>query len=190
MLAERADDSYAIYSLLIPVLQETKKEYLISNTTEDPNRQATSQMPIARGKPPVTLVQQLAASGGGMILNVPDEWLIQFNEAVADYTSRKGERLRLEPKLRLPLPYRLVDGTLARKHKQPDLPSRMSEVYFDRSRSLGLVWGNIGSGCTHWYVFQKQDGQWRPAPWAPKAVCIWLPVLQPPSASAGGKRQP
>jgi hypothetical protein len=213
MPADRADDSYAIYSLLIPVLQDesdcaceqtgcrakqTKKTrkngYLVLDTTEDPSRGAFLQTPIAQTKPPMTLKQTFF--GHLDPLDVPDEQMTRFQEAVADYASRKGERVRLERKLNLPLPYRLMDSKqydefrytktlppltdntwpsdrrLVEKYEAWGPLSWMSEVYYDQARTLGLVWASRSGGRTNWYAFEKRDGQWRPAAWKDRGQVV------------------
>ena len=164
MPSDRADDSYAVFSLLIPVLQTTKKEYLVSNTTENPRRYRSDVQPVSQTKPPMTPIQY-AMSGGGIVMDVPDDWMAQFNEAVEEFRHREGIRVQLERKLNLPFPYRLIDSKgmdeylrlLAPRslmpqgkpwHRDPKLEQkymgqgpliRMSEVYFDHEHSLGLV---------------------------------------------------
>jgi hypothetical protein len=208
MPADRADDSYAIFSLLIPVLQydppsqcgcgkmshpTKKKGYLVSDTTADPDRIGFPRTPVAETKPPMG-AQGFFAHLDPM--DVPDSQVAQFNEAVADYASRKGERVRLEPKFSLPLPFRLMDANEVSEYAKLSVPhietpshpwppdrklvkrykgwgplSRMSEVYFDHARLLGLVWAMRDGGCLNWYAFEKRDGQWRPAAWKDRKVC-------------------
>jgi hypothetical protein len=195
MPADRADDSYAIFSLLIPALQDTKKEYLISDTTADPTWDAYPQTPAVQTKPPAPVVQTFFANLDPM--DVPDDRLAPFQEAVADYISRKGERVWLEPKLSLRLPYRLMnaeelieysklsiphvsdpshpwppDRKLVKKYKGRGPLSRMSEVYFDREHTLGLVRAVAGNSCKeNWYSFEKRSGQWRAASWKDVGQC-------------------
>jgi hypothetical protein len=208
MPADRGEDSYEIFSLLIPVLQDEsptprecgktsrpakKNGYLISDTTADPGRLAFPRTPVAETKPPMG-AQGFFAHLDPM--DVPDRQVAQFNEAVVDYASRKGERVQLEPKFSLPLPYRLMSVNEVSEYAQLSVPhisdpshpwppnrglvkkykgwgplSRMSEVYFDHARVLGLVWAERNNGCMDWYAFEKQDGQWRPAAWKDRKVC-------------------
>jgi hypothetical protein len=197
MPSERADDSYAIFSLLIPSLQNTKKEYLVADTTEDPSRQAFTQTPIARSEVPQSPITRALKGIEGIVVDVPERRLTQFHQVQEDYASRKGERLRLEPKFNMPLPYQLMDSKLMAEYerREPALGlvtqtwqvdrkiarhyrgrgplSRMSEVYFDRFRTLGLVWAVKADDCLlNWYAFEKQDGRWTAASWKGLGMCV------------------
>jgi hypothetical protein len=163
MPADRADDSYAIFSLLITVLQKTTKEYLILNATENPRSSTYNERPVAETKPPMTPIQR-AMSGGGVLMNVSEDRMAQFNEAVKEFTIRDGVRVKLERKFNLRLPYRLMDSKhineysklfepqclapvkpwhldskLERKYIGRGPLIRISEVYFDHARTFGLV---------------------------------------------------
>lgn len=165
MPAERADDSYAIYSLLIPALQKTTKEYLVMDTTENPHSSTYNVRPVAEEtKLPMTPIQRVM-SGGGVVMKVPDDRMVQFNEAVEEFTRRDGVRVQLERKFILQIPYRLMDTKhineysklfepqcvtapgqlwhldqkLERKYVRRGPLIRMSEVYFDHAHTFGLV---------------------------------------------------
>jgi hypothetical protein len=205
---DRVADTYAIFSLLIPLLQDgqpcscchtghpkKKKGYLVPDTTADPSHDAFPQTPVAQTKPPMPPGQAFFAHMDPM--DVPDDQMAQFREAVADYISRIGERVRLEPKFNLPLNYQLMDSKqldeytktlpphvantsrpwppdckLVKKYKGWGPLSWMSEVYFDRARTLGLVSAAAGNGCmVNWYAFEKRDGQWRKAAWKDRGQC-------------------
>jgi len=194
MPTDRAEDSFTIYSLLIPVLQPTKKEYLVAETTEDLSGQFQVLTPAAQTKPPYAPIDIARLRIDP--LDVPDDWKVPFQEAVADYQRNKEVRVRLEPKLRLPLPYRLLDSEQVKEYKllqpphitSPSHPwppdpklvkkykgrgplSLVSEVYFDHARTLGLVWAV--SGCMeNWYAFEKQNSQWLPAAWKDRGSCV------------------
>ena len=81
MPADRADDSYAIFSLLITVLQKTTKEYLILNATENPRSSTYNERPVAETKPPMTPIQR-AMSGGGVLMNVSEDRMAQLLAAL------------------------------------------------------------------------------------------------------------
>ncbi len=179
---ERAEDTYAILSLLVAKLETTKREFLIPDTTEDLDRNYGTGHPVTSPK-------EWLAVGGGSIVEVPKDQLAQFNEGLTDIAARRRQRLRLEPKFNLLLPYRMMDSAqraeydqltppvvvdvchpwkldkkIARKYKGRGPLSLFSQIYFDRSQTLGMVWA-LGDGYEGWNIYEKRDGTWHPVPW-------------------------
>jgi len=188
---DRADDTYAVLSLLIASLETTKKEYLVPDSTEDPDRQ------FGAGRP-VTSRKQLMFAGAGSIVAVPEDRLPQFNEGIADVAARKGQRVNLEPRFSLPLRYRMMnsearaeyqklippavepadgpwrlDHEIVRKYKGRGPLSLFSQVYFDRGQTLGMVWAMTYGNCSEgWHIYEKRDNTWRLVPWKIAESCV------------------
>jgi len=133
MPADRAEDSYAIFSLLVPVLQDDssgscmcrgarrtkKKGYLILDTTADPQRLMFPRTPAVETKPPMGAKGFFAHLDP---MDVPDRQVAQFHEAVADYERRKGERVQLESKFSLPMKYWLMNENEAGEYAKLSVP--------------------------------------------------------------------
>lgn len=188
---DRAADTYAILSLLIASLESTKKEYLVPDSTEN------LEGHYGTGRP-VSSPREWLAEGGGSIVEMPQDRLPQINEGRADIAARKGQRLRLEPKFTLPLPYRMMnseardeyqklippavqdpnhpwrlDHRISRKYKGRGPLSLFSQVYFDHSQMLGMVWAMHHQDCFEgWSIYEKRDGVWRPVHWKIAKSCV------------------
>jgi len=187
----RAADTYAILSLLISSLESTKTEYLIPDVTEDPERNYGAGHPVTSRK-------EWLAAGGGSVVEVPEDRMPQFNEGLADIAARKGQRLRLEPRFALPLPYRMLnreareeyqkltpphiqnpnhpwrlDPEIARQYKGRGPLSLFSQVYFDRRQMLGMVWAMRYGDCSEgWFIYEKRESVWRRVPWKTGHNCV------------------
>jgi len=133
MPVDRAEDSYAIFSLLVPVLQDDppgscmcrgarrakKNGYLILDTTADPQKLMFARIPAVETMPPMGAKGFFAHLDP---MDVPDGQVAQFHEAVADYERRKGERVRLEPRFSLPKPFWLMSESEAAEYAKLDVP--------------------------------------------------------------------
>jgi hypothetical protein len=180
--AESDDDSYAIWSILIPVLRPGAKEYLIPVSTEVP--EVTVSLRPAEPLPQIKLAML------GMTVQVPGAAQAMFQDAAAHFNEKGQKPLLLGPKFHLPHPYKLMtdddmaeyrrmtgaacivdanhpwhkDRRLERKYAGFSEPCYFSRVYFDNARRLGLVWDGSTVFC-----FQKEDGGWTRRDW-PAAI--------------------
>ena len=165
---ERAADSYAIYSLLLPGLENPTNNYLVAAMTRVPRDAPT----LARtSHPPFKFGQRL--QGGFEVsprILVPEDRAPQYeqvSQALDDYQRRKADRVLLEPKLELPRPYRLLNEDEGREwlslqggmvdpaaivqtfRKWADWGPLVSfsEIYFSESQTIALVWGAVMTAC-------------------------------------------
>jgi hypothetical protein len=128
---------------------------------------------------------------------VPEDRAAQYQhvlQALDDYQLRKPGRVLLEPKLKLPRPYRLLNENevrewlslqggsvdpatiwqVARKYAGWGPLVSFSEVYFGKSQTIALVWGVELTACgvEGWYVLEKSHGQWSRLLWTtPMGAC-------------------
>lgn len=173
MSPDRAEDAYAIYSLLVPqqfpatVFQHSPL-WLIAHTTlvidnnlDDPRTAITPPLPMRAALAPV----------------------------VQDYLQHQFEHVRLDNNFNLPQPYRLLGRTerAAFQHAllatQRDQVNRLpgayqgalgltyfSDVYFNFEHTLAMVyvadWCGSQCGLMHWVVLKKENGAWSALPWA------------------------
>jgi hypothetical protein len=155
---DRAADSYAIYSVLMPgppfdsmnSLQSQK--WAIADTTVN----------ISDMNPAISPEGQLKA---------PNDHPNRFHEAVRDFEARKYDRIQLTQQFHLGTPYTLMDaGQMAELRRAKaaidagsDLQSKyaaypgvtsFSEVYFSSNHHAALVYMN------NWCANLCQQGQW------------------------------
>ena len=111
-----------------------------------------------------------------------------------DYQRRKAARVLLEPKLKLPRPYRLLNEDEAREWLSFPCgtvdPTTMlqtsrkwahwgplvsfSEIYFSESQTIALVWAAVMTTCgvEGWYLLEKSHGLWSRLLWTtPVGAC-------------------
>lgn len=168
MPPDRAEDSYAIYSLLMPgeeftrMAPEQTAQWAISEITVNANDRNPAIPPQGQLKPP------------------PDNPR-GFEEALQDYETNQYVRVQLtrEP-FRLAHPFTLVapgDVSALRAAKSAPATGEMqsrwagypgvtffSEVYFDTRHQAALVYMN--DWCAHlcasgsWFYLEKHGGQW------------------------------
>ena len=175
---ERADDSYRIYSLLMPGREftgvEGMKQWLIERTTVDVRKMVQSP--------------REAIDHGAVI---PEDRRQELNEVLDDFDQHSNERVQLtEGKWSLPVPHRLLteqetklfnSGSCSLFTLQNGPPedcgkfagapglNSFSEVYFSGHHSIAMVYtqqtcgGNCGTG--YWVVLELRDGQWKQLPW-------------------------
>ncbi len=182
-------DSYAIWSILIPILRPVAKGYLVPLSTKVPElvtevRSDLPLTPLERAK----LGMQVAE------MQVPMEFQDRFREAAEDFQSKRQQAVQLQHKLTLSHPYRLLDAEsmeeyrrltpptcvvdpshpwhrdrgLEKKYATFSPPCMFSRVYFDSNRSLGLVWTE---GWTM-YAFHKEGSAWQRLNWPASAMTI------------------
>ncbi len=168
MPADRAADSYAIYSMLIPsqpfsnMSQDQIQGWAISDTTLNVSDMNPAVPPQGQLKPP------------------PDNPK-PFLEADRDYHAHRNQRIQLTQQFTLNKPYVLLTHEEIRKFRAakssinsdssaqakyasyPGLTS-FSEVYFDSTHSAALVYmyNWCASLCANgsWIYLEKQSGQW------------------------------
>jgi drug/metabolite transporter superfamily protein YnfA len=165
---QRADDSYAIYSLLTPgplLLRQSGGGARWAIAAETVNFSDMNPRIDPRGA-------LKAPPGGGK----------QFHEAVESFLAAKYERYRLQPKLHLDHAYELLSPGQVRELRAakssvvPDSRARsryaayvgvtlFSGVYFDAHRDTALVYRNdwCGTLCgqAQWIYLKKQNGHWK-----------------------------
>ena len=158
MPQDRAADSYAIYSMLMPgapfdsMAPGLNQRWAIADTT----------VSISDMNPAIPPEGQLQA---------PKERAKGFHEAVHDFEVRKYQRIHLTDQLQLSQPYKLLTGNqvdeLRRAKTAVDAGSELqskyagypgvtffSEVYFSSNHNAALVYMN------NWCANLCQQGQW------------------------------
>jgi hypothetical protein len=164
--AERAGDSYQIYSLLMPgqmfAGMDNGNPYAINEITVSEDDMNPRIAPDA-------------------MLNPPSEHAHLFREAVADYYQRKKERFRLTRNFQVNRSYILLNPNDANDLKatkiSPNASSSMrsqyadylgityfSQVYFNTQQTAALVYmldwcGNLCSQ-SQWVYLEKHRGVW------------------------------
>jgi hypothetical protein len=165
---DRAADSYAIYSLLMPgvpfdsMSPEQASRFAIAATTINIDDMNPAIPPEGQLQPP------------------PNNETA-FREAVQDFHTRRYERIQLERQLKIDRPYTLLNAgdaaelrnTLAGIDPGSQLQDKwsgypgityFSEVYFDTTRNVALVYMNnfCANLCANgqWIYLEKHDNQW------------------------------
>ncbi len=182
MPADRATDSYRIYSMLLPVgelgAQGWPKDlYLLQDTT---TTMVPSDQPCS------------APSSGGNLhphsaLHAPPDRRQDLRELLDDFDRHCHERIRLTSDgFHLSVPLLLLDEAqqkefestrfsakpdpkLAAKYKGAPGLSSFSQVYFNAHHTVAMVfaYGWCGAECGQgfWSVYELQTGQWNPLRW-------------------------
>jgi hypothetical protein len=162
IVANRASDSYAIYSLLLSggVVQNTA-----SRTDHN----------LAIADTTVNIDDMNPASEPDSELQPPPGSERAFQEAVQDFRTRRQERAQLDHRFKLDRSYRLLSAdevSAFRKNlaanssgSQPRSSITLfSEVYFNPRQTAALVYTDnvctspCGNG--QWIYLEKRDGQW------------------------------
>lgn len=154
MLQERANNTYAIYSLLLndypsPGVPQKRGTVAIADTTVN----ITDMNPAIA---PDTQLQPPRGREEG------------FREAVQDFKSRRFERIELKREFHLNSDYTLLNSTqvAAYRQRQTGYPAItfFSEVYFDSKQDAALVYRNnfCGNLCANseWIYLEKRGKQW------------------------------
>ncbi|GGG95887.1 hypothetical protein [Silvibacterium dinghuense] len=166
--AERAADTYAIYSLLLPgepfrsLPPDQVKQWAIADTT----------VSIDDMNPAIPPDGQLKA---------PPDSPRGFNEALSDYQRRRHQRFQLTRQFQLSHDYALFTASQVADYRNlrthpamgSDFASKyqgipgitfVSQVFFDSTQSAGLVY--VHNWCTNlcaagqWVYVEKQNGTW------------------------------
>lgn len=120
-------------------------------------------------------------------LAVPEAYRSAFEEVLADRAARSRDRYRLEAEFAIPKPYVLIPEEQAAQFRNlRETPGHTTDevdlfrgatdlialgnVYFDRARSLALVytWAWCGGLCGRgdWRIFVHRGGGWEEQQWA------------------------
>lgn len=151
MPPDRADDSYAIYSTLMP-------------------GETLASLPSAQGAPwaivGVTVNEtdrnpRIAPQGQ---LKPPPDNPRGFDEAVGDYQANRYTRVQLNKNgFHLEHPFSLLNPDAAKTSGSPGV-TYFSEVYFDSKHRAALVymydWCASLCAAGTWVYLEKHDGQW------------------------------
>jgi hypothetical protein len=168
MVLDRASDSYAIYSLLMPgvpfdsMSPEQASHFAIAGTTVNINDMNPAIPPEGQLQPPPNNEKA-------------------FQEAVQDFHTRRYERVQLERQLKIDRPYTLLSPddvaelrrTLAGIDPGSQLQAKwagypgityFSQVYFNTTHTAALVYMNnfCANLCANgqWIYLEKNDNQW------------------------------
>jgi hypothetical protein len=165
---DRAADSYAIYSLLMPGVP-----------FDSMSPQQASRFAIAATTVNIDDMNPAIPPDGQ--LQPPPNNETAFREAVQDFHTRRYERIQLEHQLKVDRPYTLLSAgdaaelrnTLAGIDPGSQLQDKwsgypgityFSEVYFNSTRNAALVYMNnfCANLCANgqWIYLEKHDNQW------------------------------
>ncbi len=154
--ADRANDSYAIYSLLLP---KAPLDHISPQNIQDWGLAATT-VNISDMNPAVPPKGQLKA---------PPENERAFNEAARDFEIRKYQRFQLTVNSFHPAPsLPLLNEQQVNDVRSARSPNAgitfFSGVYFNNDRTAALVYVNVwcANFCNagEWVYLEKQGGQW------------------------------
>ncbi|HZD76170.1 MAG TPA: hypothetical protein VE218_04140 [Acidobacteriaceae bacterium] len=146
--ADRASDSYAIYSLLISGSSQGQR-IAIADTTININDTHSATGPENEVQPPPGSESA-------------------FEEAVENFQSHREERVQLQRQLKLEEPYQLLsEAQVETYQKHPTgyaSVTLFSEVYFNTTQTAALVFTyslcNSPCGKGRWIYLEKLNGQW------------------------------
>jgi hypothetical protein len=165
---DRAADSYAIYSLLMPGVP-----------FDSMSPQQASRLAIAATTVDIDDMNPAIPPDGE--LQPPPNNEKAFHEAVQDFRTRRYERVQLEHQLKIDRPYTLLSAddiaelrsTLAGIDPGSQLQDKwagypgityFSEVYFNTTRTAALVYMNnfCANLCANgqWIYLEKHENQW------------------------------
>jgi hypothetical protein len=136
----------------------------------------------------------------------PKEREAEFQEVLADFRARSATQRKLRPAFTVAKPYFLLSpdevAAFEKDHMSPWPPGttrnpqfegvadlfRLSEVYFNRHRTLALTavatWCGGLCGLMRWVALEKQkDGRWQELPWI---GCTTIAVIPSPATSFPG----
>lgn len=189
MPADRTEESYTIYSQLLPGNQiewgnVPRTQWLIEDVTK-------------------AVALESPCSSGGMMagmmnphqsIRAPEARQAEFAEVLADFDAHCHDRYQLEAsRFHLELPVRMMNEDARRRYvegvvhymppandimRAPATPNEFkgaagmhsfATVYFNRSRTLamteiGMYCGGL-CGMWRWVVLEKTNGQWKVLPW-------------------------
>jgi hypothetical protein len=189
MPQDRADDSYRIYTMLMPVGELGRPGWprdlwLLSDTTLSLVAPDRNCMPQAANGSEDPMNPHFA-------VHPPADRVPDFNELLEDFDKRCHERIMLaQDSFPNTMPLRLLTedeqdefvstrwdqnageygDQIAAKYKGAPGISSFSQVYFNSHHTLAMVYatGWCGGLCVQsfWDVLEFKDGQWRRLPWS------------------------
>jgi hypothetical protein len=186
MPADRAADSYQIYSSLIPLGETGGNDWPHAMwLVEDTTITAIPSDQPCEGKPGATHFE--SSLNPHAAVHPPDNQQQDFNEILADFDRHCHDRIALDPhRWTLSQPVHLLnqqeqkafrlsrageprDLVAAAKYKGAPALYAFSEVYFNLRHTVALVYathwcGNL-CGQGFWLAFGLKDGKWQPLPW-------------------------
>jgi hypothetical protein len=149
IVANRAADSYAIYSTIA-------------------NPSSSREQPVAIAYTTVSIDDMQPATEPDSELLPPPGSERAFQEALQDFRARRQQRVQLQRRLKLDRPYELLNAEqVAEFRKTPAGYTSLtlfSEVYFNSTQTAALVY--IDNLCANpcgdgrWIYLEKRDGQW------------------------------
>jgi hypothetical protein len=182
MPADRAKDSYAIYSQLLksgPIEWRNvgRKQWLIEDTTK--------AMPLDVSCGPVADHPGMNRHTGGMepdtAVQAPADRQSEWNDVLADYDRHCHDVIQLDRQnFQTDLPVHLLNADDKRNFmKNPRQPPaefaggaglhRFTEVYFNANHTLALVeqgmWCGGLCGNSTWVVLERKQEEWKMLPW-------------------------
>ena len=176
MAPDRSDDSYAIYSLLMPgsyllnLGSDHNQSWLVSDTTIT-RGQAGDRTPTAK-----------------RCIQPPAERTVDFQAVIDDFEKHKNESIQLERNFQIQIPYQLLneqqrkifadsrtaaapapDAATAEEFRGTPGITYFSQVYFNLDNTLALVFMQeyCGPKCGEgqWIALEKVDGGWTRRNW-------------------------
>lgn len=186
MPADRAAESYAIYSALMPIGETAAKGWphelwLVRDAT------VTAVQPNQPCKPVSTQGATLPTMNPHVAVHAPLDQQKDFDEILEDFDAHCHDILALDGTLfQTTTPVHLLTPAEQQEFRDdrstrtpsPELAERFagasalygfSEVYFNRGRTIALVYathwcGNLcGQGI--WFALRLRDGQWKQLEW-------------------------
>jgi len=184
-----ADEIYALWSLLIPVLQpQPGRGYMIAQKTAIPDA-----LPYLQTGSPLTGIEKARRAAvqqhAPYETFVPSESQASFAEAIAQATQQQTKVALIERRFSLVKHYRLLsdeqakayfdlsphvvmagwkpDPKAAREYKDWNEFSSISLPYFDNAHSLALIWASTSTGCysAGWWFFKRTEHGWERQNW-------------------------
>ena len=189
MPADRSDQSYAIYSQLMPGPQFRgdwpRVQWLIEDTT------VATVLPWMPCQPANHDNSPDAVGNPHRVITAPAGRENDLAELLDDFDRHCHDRIVLiADQFKLPVPFRLLnkadqtefigahfgpngwnkaDPAVLAKYKGAPGLSSFSDVYFNPSHSMAMVytglWSDGRSGLWCWLVLEFQDGKWQTLPW-------------------------
>jgi hypothetical protein len=186
MPADRQEDSYRIYSKLIPLGETAGKDWphdlwLVQDAT------IAAVPPDQPCSPPPDTKELDLGMNPHFAVHAPEDQLQDYLEIMRDFDAHCHDRVRLDPdawNLKVPVHLltpqeqdefrstrspELKDSPSAAKFKGAAALYAFSEVYFNASHTVALVYathwcGNL-CGQGFWVAFALQDGMWKHLRW-------------------------
>ena len=182
MPLDRADESYAIYSMLLtsgPIewRDAPRRQWLVEDTTT-----ATPLDSVCHPTGPGPAMDPHTA------VTAPEERQAEWHELLEDFDRHCHDVIKLESAdFHVALPLHVLDEAARNRYrseqggrrqtdaaKLPEFPDasglhRFSEVYFNSHHTLALVeqgmWCGGLCGNWSWVVLERRDGAWHMLPW-------------------------